>query len=95
MERKTMEKLFAILALLWILVWVVSTTVIYLLSPKQVIAPTQETVELTDEQLNQLKEITTWTSWSWEINSWELENTLTWSEENIQSWTINSTWILE
>ncbi len=102
MKRNTKEKIFAILALIWILVWVVSTWLLYLFSPKQVVAPTLKDVNLSDDQIEQLRELTwqknnSWEIiWTWELsNSWNVEKTLTWAQENIQSWTISLTWITE
>jgi hypothetical protein len=60
MKKWLLPKIVALLALLWILIWIVWTALLYILSPKQEISNTSE-MKLTPEQMKQLQDLT----WSW------------------------------
>lgn len=80
MKKWLLPKIVAGLALLWILIWILWTAILFILSPKQEQDTTSDSkeIKLSPEQLKQLKELT----WSWNDNSWSLDiQTWTWSEK--------------
>lgn len=76
MKKWLLPKIVAGLALLWILIWILWTAILYILSPKQVqnTDNNSKEIKLSPEQLNQLRQI----AWTWAETTW------TWTE---QSWT--------
>ncbi len=74
MKKWLLPKIVAFLALFWILIWVVWTTVLYILSPKEVQEDnTTNDVKLTPEQMKQLQDLT----WTW-VKLWSWVLTWTW-----------------
>lgn len=74
MAKKVVVKVFAFLALFWILIWIVGTSILFFLDPNN---GEQEKI-LTPEELQKLIN-----SWTWVeiddniedmINSWSIEN---------------------
>ncbi len=63
MKKWLLPKIVASIALVWILIWILWTAVLFILSPKQEVeAPnTKKEMKLSPEQLKQLKDIT----WTW------------------------------
>jgi hypothetical protein len=62
MKKWLLPKIVAILALLWILIGIVWTALLYILSPKQEINTNNtKEVKLTPDQMKQLQDLT----WTW------------------------------
>jgi len=71
MKRDLIAKIFAVISLLWIIIGILWTAIIYILAPKETMDTTQTTsswqeVKLNDSQLKELQSITTWNA-SWTI----------------------------
>jgi hypothetical protein len=62
MKKWLLPKIVASIALLWILIWILWTALLYILSPKQVIdSSSKKEVKLTPDQMKQLQNLT----WTW------------------------------
>lgn len=93
MKKNGLAKVFAIFALVWIAVSVVWTWILVLVSSNEV---TQQT--FTQEELNDMIQISTWAVSSgsldseelisnWEVSTWTLEVSSWASVEEVISWT--------
>ncbi len=64
MKKWLLPKIVASIALLWILIWILWTALLYILSPKQTIdSNNTKEVKLSPDQMKQLQNLT-WT-WVW------------------------------
>lgn len=83
MRKNIMSKIFAFLALFWIIIWIVWTGILFFMSPN---TTNNSNINLTSEELQKLIQ-----SWTWVqldnsieeiIDSWTVEETQTWSMQN-------------
>lgn len=73
MKRDLIAKIFAVISLLWIVIGILWTAIIYILTPKESmdvnnLTSSWQEVKLNDAQLKELQSITAW-DWSW-IVTW-------------------------
>jgi hypothetical protein len=62
MKKWLLPKIVATLALVWVLIWILWTAILFILSPKQEVETNNnQDIKLSPEQLKQLKDIT----WTW------------------------------
>lgn len=62
MKKWLLPKIVAALALMWILIWILWTALLYILSPKEEVSTnTNKQIKLSPDQLKQLKDLT----WTW------------------------------